>query len=192
MSSLGPIDAFDWGQVFIELDDHGPVGDDILINHSGATQSIRLSSVLRQIRWWSDTHPGHHPLVVGFQSGTSTDTPSMDLLRSLLTEHLKDASYVTGAGPLYSLEDYVEDKIAGLDSDTRDALRALSPNETALVLGYPTIEEIRGKILIEARGAQFDTQPAFSKPVRRASSRTTAKPFSATSTISPRRGSNSG
>jgi hypothetical protein len=162
VSSLGLIRALNLGQLFLELDVTESDGNgDFLIDHSGATQSVRLSSVLRNIRWWSDTHPGHEMIVIGFQWGAGTSAQTVEELNDLLAEFLVDASSVTATGPLYSLTDWLAETTASLDQPNRDAIAALNPTDIAKVAGYPAIETMRQKVVLETTGGLWDKVPAF-------------------------------
>ena len=110
----------------MEIDPKGPEDGDFPVNHGGSTQSIRLSSVFRNVRWWSDTHPGHEMIVLGFQGGIDTGEESMGLFRDLLREFFEDPSPLTDAGPLFSLEDWVAGMTAALDQDVIDAVSELT------------------------------------------------------------------
>ena len=162
VSSMGVIDSLQKGQVFLELDVNGVTDDgDFLISHGGSTGTFRLSSAFRNLRWWSDTRPDHEVVVIGFQWGVGASPEVMAALRELLAEFFEDPSPMTETGPLYSLADWLDELTVNLDQTTRDALLALSPRDLVRVAGYPTIEQLRGKIVLETNAEMFALQPAF-------------------------------
>lgn len=165
VSSLGLIRALDLGQLFMELDVKHPVGDgDFVVNHSNATESVRLSSLLRNVRWWSDTHPGHEMIVLGFQWGAGTDGEVIPNLNALIDRFLAGPSPLSETGPLYALADWIAEMTAPLSSDVQSAIADLTPREITLVLGYPTIQKMRGKVVLEMTGGrQWDDTPSFFK-----------------------------
>jgi hypothetical protein len=162
VSSLGPIQVLENNQVFIELDVNEMLPDgDFLIDHSGTTGWIRLSSVLRNLRWWSDTRPGHQPLIIGFQWGVGDSPEVMADLEALIDEFLIGPSPLTATGPLYSLDDWFDERLANFPPDTADVVRALPRNELGRVIGYPTLGELTDRVMLEFTGSVFPLQRSF-------------------------------
>ena len=162
VSSLGLIHALDFGQLFLEIDVQVVLDDgDFLVNHSNTTQNVRLSSMLRNVRWWSDTHPDHEMVVIGFQWSVGSDAENVANLNLLLDEILVAPSPLTETGPLYSRDQWVLDLTKNLDGDVTVDLLDLLPRELALVLGYPSIREMRGKVVLETTGSIHNDTPSF-------------------------------
>jgi hypothetical protein len=162
VASLGLIRALNLGQLFLEIDVTSKTDDgDFWVNHSETTQSVRLSSMLRNIRWWSDTHADHEMIVVGFQWGAGSDEATMNEFNALIDEFLVGTSPVSDEGPLFSLSDWVQEMTAPLDEATRLEIAALPVIELAQVLGYPSIAEMRGKVALETGGSVFSQTPSF-------------------------------
>ena len=162
VSSLGLIRALDLGQVFVEIDVTEPDGlGDFWVNHAGASQSVHLSSLLRNVRWWSDTRPDHQPIVLGFQWGAGTDPQVLNDVSAMLQALLVDPSPATDSGPLYCLEDWMDDLFAPLSPEARETLAALSPRELVQAVGYPSIRELRGRVMLENLDAMFAATPSF-------------------------------
>ncbi len=162
VASLGLIRALNLGQLFLEIDVTSKTEDgDFWVNHSETTQSVRLSSMLRNLRWWSDTHADHEMIVVGFQWGVGSDEATMNEFNALIDEFLVGPSPVSDAGPLFSLADWVREMTAALDEATRLEIAALPLIELAQVLGYPSIAEMRGKLALETGSSVFSQTPSF-------------------------------
>ncbi|MHA1567950.1 MAG: phosphatidylinositol-specific phospholipase C domain-containing protein, partial [Alphaproteobacteria bacterium] len=162
VSSLGLTQSLDKGQRFMEIDVFDVIGDgDFWVHHGGSTGRVRLSGLLRNVRWWSDTHPEHEVIVLGWQWSTDAGPLEMADLRALLAEFLEDPSPLVETGPLYDLDTWLANLIAQLDEPTRQAITALTPRELALVVGYPSIRELRGRVVLEMGGGVFEAQPAF-------------------------------
>jgi len=161
-TSMGYVGALMKEQVFMEIDVNETTTDgDFLINHGGLTNSIRLSSIFRNIRWWSDTRPGHPPIVLGFEWNVETTETEMAALRALLDEFLIASSPLTADGPLYSYDDWLTERLAALEPAAREYVASLTPRDAVRGAGYPTVRELRGKVLLECNSALFAQQPAF-------------------------------
>jgi len=162
VGSLGLTDSLDKSQVFLEIDVND-VGDDgdFWVHHNDSTGRVRLSSLLRNLRWWSDTHPDHQPIVLGFEWNVGTGTEEMDDLRALFAEFLVAPSPLTETGPLYAMRDWLDELLLNLDSATREEIDALTPRELARVVGYPTPAQMRGRVLLEVSSEMYAALPAF-------------------------------
>ena len=163
VSSVGPLRAFQLGMVFVEIDVTSSIGDgDFLVNHSDASEGVMLSSVLRNIRFWHDTHPGHQPLVVGFQWGVGSSTQVMNDLFALLDEFLVGPSPLTDIGPLLSRDDWLNDLLTPLGQTTVDEVTDLTPRNQVRLVGFPTIADLQDRITLEFAYSSVDqVQPSF-------------------------------
>ncbi len=162
VSSLGLIRALQFGQLFLEIDVQVVLDDgDFLVNHADTTQSVRLSGMLRNIRWWSDTHQDHEMVAVGLQWSVGSGDQNVADLNDLVQEFLIGPSPLTEVGPLYSKDDWIRDLAGELDQNTIDDLMALTPRDLALVLGYPSIREMRQKVVLETTSSVFYDTPSF-------------------------------
>ncbi|NLH48563.1 MAG: hypothetical protein GX444_08155 [Myxococcales bacterium] len=162
VASMGVLDALQKQQVFIELDVNETTADgDFLISHSETTNRVRLSSVFRNVRWWSDIHPGHPPINLGFEWNVGTGEAETAALRALIEEFFVEPSPLTAAGPLLDLAAWTDERVTALDEATQGAIRALSPADLARVLGYPTVRELQGKVVFEVGDSLAATQPYF-------------------------------
>lgn len=161
-ASMGYIASFLKNQVFTEIDvSEATAEGDFLINHNGYTNSLRLSSIFRNIRWWSDTRPGHPPIVLGFEWNAGMGETEMAALGALIEEFLIAPSTLADDGPLLSYDDWLAGRLAGLDEPVRTYVTALAPADAMRVVGYPTVRELQGRVLLETDSEMFAFQPAF-------------------------------
>lgn len=159
VGSLGLVRALDKQQRVMEIDVTKSDGrGDFLVNHSGLTHDVRLSSILRTVRWWSDVHPEHEMIILGFEWNAGTDRKEMDDFRTLIDRFLIGKSGQTDRGPLLDQAAWLEQITLPLAEKTRSALAGLEPAEMVQVLGWPTIRSLRGRVLLEGGDEIYEKQ----------------------------------